>query len=53
MNPYMNQFMYHESTHFTQPIVKMAKVNRFTVLESQNRPSTSFNTAVLKTWTVP
>ena len=35
----MNRFMYHESILFTQPIVKIAKMNQFTVLESQGDPA--------------
>ena len=41
MYRYMNRFMYHESILFTQAIMKIAKMNRFTVLESQNRLSTN------------
>ena len=37
----MNRFMYHESILFTQPVMKIAKMNRFTVLESQNQLSTN------------
>ena len=48
MNRYMSRFMYHESILFTQPIVKIVKMNQFTVLESQNRLSTSAD-AVLQT----
>ena len=36
----MNRYMYHESTIFTQPIKKIAKMNRFMALESKNRLST-------------
>ena len=39
----MNQFMYHKLILFIKRIVKMAKMNRFTVLESQIRLSTSTN----------
>ena len=48
MNRYMNRLMYHESILFTQPILKIVKMNRFAVLESQNRLSTSAD-AVLQT----
>ena len=41
MYRYMNRFMYRVSTLSTQLITKLSKMNRFTVLESQNRLSTS------------
>jgi len=37
----MKWFMYHESILFTQPFTKIAKMNLFAVLESQDRLSTS------------
>ena len=41
MYRYMNRFMYRVSTLSTQLIAKISKMNQFTVLESQNRLSTS------------
>ena len=41
MNKYMNWFMYFESILFAQPVMKIAKMNRVTILESKNRLSTT------------
>ena len=41
MYRYMNRFTYRVSTLSTQPMTKLSKMNRFTVLESQNRLSTT------------
>ena len=40
MYRYMNRFTYRVSTLSTQLITKLSKMNRFTVLESQNQLST-------------
>ena len=45
----MNRFTYRVSTLSTQLITKLSKMNRFTVLESQNRLSTNLDDSSMKT----
>ena len=53
MYRYMNRFTYSVSTLSMQLITKLSKMNRFTVLESQNRLSTNpylANTHLIRNW---